>query len=193
VIFESVKAHLQKFFAWASGEVDLPRRVAEAAKVWIEPQAFGPDAPGFQEDDVQVLAKVDLALQEHDGRFEIFDWKTGKAPEQAALSIRHNDLQVNIYQLWPYLQMNLPVETISSRLVYFGGAEAVEQRFELDEEAISITRGFVQDSIALAERWRRDVEEGRMTLDDLDYAQSEWTCRQCAFKKICREQLHLLN
>jgi hypothetical protein len=193
VIFERLKVHLQKFFAWAGGEVDLPSRVAEAANAWIEPQAFGPEAPGFQEGDVQVLAKVDLALQETDGRFEIFDWKTGKAPEQAAFSVRHNDFQVNIYQLWPFLQMKLPIETISSRLVYFGGPEAVELRFALDEESISITRGFVQDSIALAERWRLDVEEGRMTLDDLDYAQSEWICRQCAFKKICRERLHLSN
>jgi hypothetical protein len=193
VIFEGVKSHLQKFFAWASGEANLPWRVAEAAKVWIEPPAFGSDAPGYEEDGVKVLAKVDLALQEQDGRFEIFDWKTGKAPEQVALSIRHNDFQVNIYQLWPYMQMKLPIEAISSRLVYFGGAEAVEQRFELDEESIAITRGFVQDSIALAERWRSDVEEGGMTLDDLDYAQSEWTCRQCAFKSICREKLHLLN
>jgi hypothetical protein len=193
MVFGSVTALLGKFFKWAGGELDLPGRVAQAAKVWIEPQAYGPDAPGFEETGVQVLAKVDLALQEQDGRFEIFDWKTGQAPERAALSIRHNDLQVNIYQLWPHLQMRLPPDTISSRLVYFGGMEPIEHRFGLDEESISITRGFVQDSIALAEQWRRDVAEGRMTLDDLDYAQSEWTCRQCAFKKICRQRLHLLN
>jgi hypothetical protein len=191
LLYSNVTRLLEKFFKWAGGEVVLPRRVGEAEQVWIEAPAFGPTAPGFHDCGVQVIAKVDLALQEKDGRFEIFDWKTAKAPDRKPASIRHNDLQVNIYQLWPLLKMKQPADSIFSRVVYFGGAEPVDIRFDLNEESISITRGIVQDSIALAERWRRDVEEGRMTLEDLDYAQNEWTCHQCSFKKVCRERLTL--
>src|SRR5205814_1033624 len=42
---------LARFFTWISGPSDLKRKIPRADGIWIEPPAFGVDAPGFNNAD----------------------------------------------------------------------------------------------------------------------------------------------
>jgi PD-(D/E)XK nuclease superfamily len=168
---------LARFFTWMSGRTEL------------KPPAFGVDAPGINVGGVQVLTKVDLALQISGESFEIYDWKTGKAPPYRPIRISHNDLQVMVYQLWPHIRLHVPLEHISSNLVYFGGPVAEQQKFSIDEDSLASTMLMVRNSIELAQRWQKNISTGEMVLADLDYAAFANVCRQCPFKRLCYESL----
>ena len=180
---------VQRFMAWATGEADLPAKISSADRVWIEPPGFGPDAPGFIEDEIQVLTKVDFALEWVGERFMIYDWKTGVAPGSGNGFLSQNELQIAIYQLWPNRSMEIPLERVASSLVYFGGEKAEERRFVMDDENVGKVLLAIQDSIRLTQRLERYVMEGEMTLSDFGYASSFEICRTCVFKRLCRESL----
>lgn len=181
---------LARFFTWISGSSDLKQKIPRADSIWIEPPAFGVDAPGITTDGVQVITKVDLALQFSGQSFEVYDWKTGKAPPYRPIRISHNDLQVMVYQLWPHIRLRVPLEHISSNLVYFGGTVVELQRFSIDEDSLASTLLMVRNSIEIAQRWQKNISSGEMVLADLDYAAFTNTCRQCSFKRLCYESLH---
>lgn len=180
---------LARFFTWISGPSDLKQKILRADSIWIEPPAFGVDAPGINVGNVQVITKVDLAVQVSGESFEIYDWKTGKAPAYRPVRISHNDLQVMVYQLWPHIRLRIPLEHISSNLVYFGNATAEQQRFCIDEDSLAATMLMVRNSIELAQRWQNNISTGEMVLTDLDYAAFANICRQCSFKRLCYESL----
>lgn len=187
--YESVAKLFQRFIDWISAPSDLSLKISRADGIWIEPPTFGVDAPGVTLDGVQVITKVDLALQISGESFEIYDWKTGKAPPYRTARITHNDFQVMVYQLWPHLKLRVPLEMISSNLVYFGGASAEQQKFGIDEQALTDTTRMVRNSIALSQRWQNNIASGAMHLVDLDYAATAGICRQCSFKALCHESL----
>jgi hypothetical protein len=180
---------LARFFTWISGPSELRQKIPRADSIWIEPPAFGVDAPGINVNGVQVITKVDLALQINGESFEIYDWKTGEAPPYRPIRISHNDLQVMVYQLWPHVRLRVPLEHISSNLVYFGGTLAEEHKFSIDEDSLASTMLMVRKSIELAQRWQNNISSGEMVLADLDYAPFANTCRQCSFKRLCYESL----
>jgi len=180
---------LARFFTWMSGPSELKRKIPHADGIWIEPPAFGVDAPGITVNGVQVITKVDLAIQLSGESFEIYDWKTGKAPPYRPSRISHNDLQVMVYQLWPHIRLHVPLAHVSSNLVYFGGTAAEQQKFSIDEDSLASTMLMVRNSIELAQRWEKNFSSGEMQLADLDYAAFSNTCRQCSFKRLCYESL----
>jgi hypothetical protein len=81
------------------------------------------------------------------------------------------------------------LQQISARLVYLGGAAAEVRSHHLDERAVPLTLSMVRDSIAMAQRFDRNIADGLMNLDNLDYASSPGFCRLCPFKGLCREDL----
>ncbi len=188
-ILENVVGAWKKFLDWANGPVGLIEKVRSADNVWIEPPMFGDNVPGFVLDDVQVIAKVDLAIEKSGAFLEIYDWKTGEAQPQNGSKIGQNELQVSVYQLWPHLSMKVPLEMISSFLVYFGGGTPEVCTYRLDEKRVPLILLTIRNSIAQAHRCESNILSGEMRLEDLDYASSLAFCRDCAFKGPCQESL----
>jgi hypothetical protein len=52
---------IDSFLAWAEN-VGIGATIRNARSCWIEPEVFGPNAPGFHMEGQQVVVKVDLAL-----------------------------------------------------------------------------------------------------------------------------------
>lgn len=188
VLIERASRMLGCFFTWADGEGDLIGRLKTADRIWIEPPAWGADAPGFMVGNVQVITKVDLAMHHRRAEFTIYDWKTGK-PESRRKEPSQNEVQISVYMLWANLGLKLPLEGVTSRLVYLGGDQAAELRFDLDEERAVATSRLIEDSVNLAQRWESYFQNGRLGLNDLDYAASIEECRRCNFRRICRSSL----
>jgi hypothetical protein len=151
---QDIVAALRAFGAWAgsSGVID---QVKAAQRVWIEPLP----PPAFPIDDVQFLTKVDLAVQLRD-RFLIYDWKTGKIPDDA----------------------------IAAHLVFLGdalGAQVAEVRITLDQ-----VPAVLWDLHLCVEAGRDVLEEKELyCLEDFDFASSAYTCQWCEFQELCRELL----
>jgi hypothetical protein len=138
--------------------------------------------------EVQAITKVDLALHLADGRFSIYDWKTSAPPKKPVSGIS-NETQVSVYMLWPHLTFNVPLESVTSSLLYLGGQKAHEVTFQLDEEIAVETKQIIEDSIEQAQRWENYVKGGRLSLEKLDFAGSVQECRKCNFKRACRASL----
>ena len=185
---DQVSTLLTRFVAWAN-ETDIVARMRAADRVWIEPDSWGADAPGFVEEGVQVITKVDLAIERHGEKFEIYDWKSGRAPRERPPFLSQHELQVGIYQLWPLLSLGVDRLQISSNLVYFGAETAVVENHTLDDETLPLLRSTLRDSVRLTQQWEARVKAGEIRTDDLTFAANVSTCRQCSFRELCRKQL----
>lgn len=187
-LMEKAAGMMRTFYAWAEGESGLIQKVQSADRIWIEPAAWGVEAPGFMVGDVQVITKVDLALHHRGVSFVVYDWKTGKPPRENTEPTQ-NELQVSVYMLWANRGLKLPFEGVSSRLIYLGGNQATEFCFDLDEERAVETQRIIEDSVGLAQRWDGYFQKRQLKLNDLDYAASIEECRRCNFKRVCRANL----
>lgn len=179
---------LQKFHNWARKHATFLNDFNSAKRRWIEPPPWGDGAPGFMVGDVQAITKVDLALHLPDGRFLIYDWKTGKRPA-TEIGGASNSTQVSIYMLWPHFVMNFPLEKVKSSLVYLGDSEAQEVSFYLDDELALETKEVISNSVEEAQRWENYVKLGRLKIEKIDFASSVKECRKCNFKSVCRATL----
>jgi len=188
-IFKSVAAATSLFVIWAESPGGIVAKIKVADNVWIEPPVFGDGAPGFVLDDVQIIAKVDLAIEKRGDFFEIYDWKIGEPRRQNGTCIDQYELQVSVYQLWPHLAMRKPLEMITSHLVYFGNGIPEVCTHRLDEKAVPLILSAIRNSVALASRLEKHIQNGEMRLEDLDYAGSVFFCRECPFKGVCSESL----
>lgn len=179
---------LETFYQWARQHPTFLSDFKTSKRRWIEPPPWGDGAPGFAVGRVQAVTKVDLAMHLQDGRFQVFDWKTGKRPttEKGGAT---NSTQISIYMLWPHRVMNFPLSTISSSLVYLGDEEAQEIKFHLDEELTVETNQIICDSVEQAQRWDHYVKSGRIKIENIDFASSVKECRKCNFKSVCRAAL----
>ena len=185
---DGATAMFSNFYKWSKAHPSFLGAFKSAKRRWIEPPPWGAGAPGFMVGNVRARTKVDLALHLHDGRFLIYDWKTGSAPKKETNGVG-NETQVSVYMLWPRLTFNVPLERVSSSLVYLGGAGAREITFQLDEEVAVETKQIIEDSVEQAQRWESYVRKGRLSLKQLDFAGSVNECRKCNYKRACRAAL----
>ncbi len=179
-----------KFVAWVE-EQGLVLSIQQAKNVWIEPQMFGPQAPGFEVDGVKVLIKVDLALLTCDEQFEIFDWKTGPLPSHAAGAMSQAEFQVAVYQLWPHLAFHHPLDAIQAHLVYIGADSVFQQGFDIDQNVLAYTLGLVRRSIAQVLFYDNGYQNAELSLDDFDFAATPSACQKCSFKRLCQRTLEI--
>lgn len=179
---------LRKFYDWAQQHPTFLAEFKSAKRRWIEPPPWGDGAPGFMVEEVQVITKVDLALHLPDGRFHVYDWKTGKRPA-TEIGGASNSAQVSIYMLWPHLVMNFPLEKVQSSVVYLGDAQVQEVKFHLDDELALETNEIISNSVEQAQRWEGYVKLGRLKIEKIDFASSVNECRKCNFKSVCRATL----
>lgn len=188
VVTHRVEELFLRFVTWAE-EKGLRRAVQQAKNVWIEPQMFGPQAPGFVVDGVKVLIKVDLALLTVDGQFEIFDWKTGGPPLYSMGAMSQGEFQVSVYQTWPHMAFRHPLDAIQAYLVYIGADPAIQQTFGIDQDALAYTLSVVRRSIAHVLSYDSGYQHAELSLDDFDFAPIASACEKCSFKRLCQRTL----
>lgn len=167
----------------------LLRKFQQASNLWIEPQAYGRNAPGFDYNDVQVLTKVDLAINNNDRSFDIYDWKSSQAPSQRAWNIEQAELQVSVYQLWPHLRFNIPLNGIKAHLIYLGDNPPKHKMFEMDGNRKEYILNLVGKSISRTKQFDELHSGEQLSLTDLDFASSTSICRFCQFKRLCQREL----
>lgn len=176
------------FYKWGD-KYGIFEKLQTAPQYWIEPQPYGPNAPGFGFNGVQVLAKVDLAIQHDDGSFDIYDWKSSPAPTQPTWNIEQGELQVSVYQLWPHLRFSIPLNTIQAHLVYLGDNPPKHKIFEMDGNKKEYILNLIGRSIARVKHFA-DLHAGEQaSLRDFDFAPYPSVCRFCVFKRLCQREL----
>ena len=187
-VIQVIETLVKRFATWAE-QTDLASSVQRAKQVWIEPPIYGAGVPGFLVNNVQVIAKVDLAFLSRDGKFEIFDWKTGKPPLHGAQQHSQAEFQVGVYQLWPHLSLKRPLEAIQAHLVYCGTAPVQEQIFQIDQNSFEYTLGVIRRSIARVLHFGNAEGEVKLSLEDFDFATYPEACQRCSFKRLCQRMV----
>lgn len=187
VHIEDVLIWLSHFGRWIR-EGDLVKDIVNAQRIWIEPRPFGPAAPGFYTDDTQVITKVDLAIQDKQGFFDVYDWKTGVPPQISSGSFIHSEFQVSVYLLWPILTLNIPMNMAKGHLVYLGD-EFAQFSFTLDKNQRESTLALANHSISRVKHFEELRKDAGMEIDDLDFALQEWACKTCNFKRFCQDAI----
>jgi hypothetical protein len=182
-----VEGPLNHFIDWAEGR-NLAAEVQGADRLWIEPPAWGIEAPGFQSDGIQVITKVDFAWERAGEAFVIYDWKLGNPPRTRQPFLSQHELQVGVYMLWPHLAFNLDLARIQGRVVYCGGAAVVEEH-QLDPETLPLVLATLKDSIRLTQQWTKRHEAGQTAASTLNFAANVATCRLCGFRELCRSDM----
>lgn len=186
VILESLEVLINRFITWAE-QTDLEKIVQNAKRIWIEPEIFSADAPGFIINDVKVIVKVDLAFLTLDNKFKIFDWKTGGFSSNPLGRNSQAEFQLSVYQLWPHLSLEYPLESIEAHLVYFGSEAIKHETFQMDMEQKEYALSLIRSSIANVLRFSSHDDKLKFSLEDFDFASSARVCQQCKFKKLCQK------
>jgi hypothetical protein len=179
------------FTQWEN-DYGIFEKLRKSSRFWIEPQPYGANAPGFDYDNVQVLAKVDLATQNNDGSFDIYDWKSGATPNQPAWNnLDQAELQVSVYQLWPHKRFNVPLNAIHAHLIYLGNNPPEHKVFEIDSNRKEYFLNLIGTSIERAKQFLELHSGEQLSLRDFDYGTSHLICRLCAFKRLCQRELEI--
>jgi hypothetical protein len=190
-VMHDIREWFLLFIQWAN-DYGIFEKLRKSNRYWIEPQPYGTNAPGFDYDDVQVLAKVDLATQNNDGSFDIYDWKSSSAPNQPSWkNLDQAELQVSVYQLWPHKQFNIPLNAIRAHLVYLGNNPPVHKIFDIDGNRKEYFLNLIGRSIEREKQFLELHSDEQLSLKDFDYGTSHRLCRLCAFKRLCQRELEL--
>jgi len=183
-IISPARQQMMTLYKWIEhhGLLDEMRKTRD---VWIEPSLFMPNSPGFSVNDVRFITKVDLALISS-GFFRIYDWKTSLEP-RGEFHLSHEHRQASYYALWPYFEMNFPVENIEIKVVYAGGDNPKAHEARLVHQDIE---DLIADAELIIEATREflDVDKG-FILEDFDWATSGKACQWCPFQQICQREL----
>ncbi|MGF2035396.1 MAG: PD-(D/E)XK nuclease family protein [Nostoc sp. CmiVER01] len=188
-ILQFLELLVNRFTNWAE-QTDLMKAVQGAKQIWIEPNIYGSHAPGFIIDNVQVIAKVDIAFVTLENKFKIFDWKTGTSSLIPSGRTSQAEFQMRVYQLWPHLTLKYPLESIEAHLIYFGSDSVKHETFKIDMEQREYTLSLIRRSIARVMRFNNDGEL-KLTIEDFDFANSVRACQECKFKKLCQRLLEV--
>lgn len=189
-IIEEVITGLSQFAAWIKDSDVLDSLIA-ASRIWLEEPVYGPNAPCFYVDRVQVLVKTDLAILTPDNKFEIFDWKTG-APSSFPSKVPNGaEFQVNVYQLWPHLGLGHPLESIQAHLLYIEQESPLLQTFGIDGNLKEQTLASIRRSIDRVKMFAGLHENGqeKLRLCDCDFGFSVNRCKRCKFKRLCQRMV----
>lgn len=124
----------------------------------------------FMIDNIPVIVKVDYASKDDNTTVMISDWKTGIDNEEY-----ENDLQVAAYVLWATKFYKIPVDQVSSELVYLTTGRRAQFSFstqQLNDLAEIVTIDF-QDMNCSYE------------IEHFEASPSPIKCIRCPFASVC--------
>ena len=194
---QDVESWIDRFAIWIKKE-NIERAILKSSEAWIEPPTYGSESIGFEIDGIQVMTKVDLAILDSQGSFIIFDWKTSVPIGQPMYGITQPEFQAAVYQLWPNLKFDKPLNRISAHFLYLGSELPKEHSFQLDENMKEYTLSLIRRSISRMKYFHQIHHDNlqltldgmlHLTLNDLNFAYTEKSCIYCPFKGICRREL----
>ncbi|MDJ0553460.1 MAG: PD-(D/E)XK nuclease family protein [Microcoleaceae cyanobacterium MO_207.B10] len=187
-VSHSIQTWVNQFLDWVE-EKKLKQLLQNAKKVWIEPEIYGRNVPGFKIDEIEVIAKVDLALITKDNKFKIFDWKTGNSSLKKSRQFSQAEFQIGVYQLWPHLTLEYSLEVIEANLVGFGSNSVQHEIHHINWEKKEKILSLVRQSIAELKRFHNPESGVEFSLEDFDFASYESACKFCHFKRLCQKEL----
>ncbi len=118
--------------------------------------------------DTVVQGRIDAIFSESDGRWEIVDWKTGRAPEPE----QADTVQLDLYALAAQEIWGKRAEDLRLTFLFLGGDTPVE--ISLDAEPASSIRARLEATIGSISAQRFEPIVGP-------------TCRFCDFRRDCTE------
>lgn len=189
-IFHSIEKWVNQFVNWVERN-NLKQLLQNAKKVWIEPKIYGRNVPGFKVDEIDVIAKVDLALVTKDGKFKIFDWKTGNSSLKKMRQFSQAEFQIGVYQLWPHLTLKYSLEVIEAHLVGFGNNSVQHKIHQINWEEKEKILSLIRQNIAQLKRFHNPESGVEFSLEDFDFASYESACKSCHFKRLCQKELEI--
>jgi hypothetical protein len=186
-VIKSVIEIMEKFELWLNS-TDLKRKLRSSQKIWIEPNIFA-DKVGFNLNDVEVITKVDLSILDSD-RFYIYDWKTGsKSGASSTSGFSSSELQGYIYQLWPHMRLNIPLEQISAHFIYLGNEQVEMESINLNAKTKRRLLRYLTTEISREYYFNSPDHKHNWSLADLDYSDSVYNCKTCPFQVVCERKI----
>lgn len=180
---DEIKNQFFKFYDW-SEEYTLLKKIRTSSKHWIEPPYFGYNASAFNLDNIKIIAKVDLAIQNRDNSFEIFDWKTGKLPRNSN-RISHDEFQAGVYQLWPNIELNYNLEDIKAHILYL--SDETHKSYEINGNKKEYYLNLIFKSVMKINQL--EIVKDDLSFNDLNLAISPKICNLCSFKRLCQREV----
>jgi hypothetical protein len=150
----------------------------EGHKHLVEPPAWGDGATTFDIQGIRVTVKVDLAFANKDGRYEIIDWKTGKAHEDASA-------QLELYILWAHLSLAYPLESISAHEISLYNSAV--SSYQLTDPGRSYRLAAIHRSANLIKVLTSSTDMRTLDISEFSYARHVATCRRCPLLRVCQE------
>jgi hypothetical protein len=144
----------------------------------VEPPAWGDGATTFLVPGIKATVKVDLAFATQDGRYLIFDWKTGKGDDNATA-------QLELYALWAHLSLSYPLEAVTAHEISLFKEQASFTQLT-ESSAFYRSEQIRKSSDLISALTASDTRSGPQ-LRDFNYARHVATCRRCAFQRVCQE------
>jgi PD-(D/E)XK nuclease superfamily protein len=134
------------------------------------------DLDSFDLDGVRVIVKPDVALR-RDGRFHLFDWKTGKATDG-------DRQQLAYYAAFARRKWSASPESIRIVIAYLEQGVA-EERTIAEEEIEDALRG-IRDSVHGMRSLLADAATNAARVEDFAMIDDLRTCTRCVFREACR-------
>ncbi|MCE9557634.1 MAG: PD-(D/E)XK nuclease family protein [Armatimonadetes bacterium] len=138
-------------------------------------------------DDLLVWASLDFWYRDED-RLYIFDWKSGMPTEKAKADAL---LQMAIYTLWGRDCQQLPVEKISTQVVYLSEQPVWEPSFvpaavvRIAEDTIISQYEYEKRKLRWVGQDRRDNDIYEANLEDFEPRPELVRCLNCKYRILC--------
>jgi len=120
---------------------------------------------------------MDLVVQEADGQYVIWDWKSGDRPGKM------DRFQGAVYALYGQQGWDLPLNHIQVRIAYLQPQRI--QELTLTPELLEQTQSQIEASIATMQASLRDVKANTAYIDDFPMTEDLTRCPECVFKRLC--------
>lgn len=195
-IISEIEALIEQFNSWNS-ELEFLDMFNNCPNKWIEPPYQGRNSINFDYNGTKIIIRYDLALENSDGDFLIYDWKTSK-PIISRHYLTNAEIQSGVYQLYPFLKLRKSLENIHSYFIHFNSDSYEMYHYKINKNFKEIILNLIRRSISRMKFFNQVhydqlqktlLDLPSLKLNDLDYAINDWSCRYCQFKKLCQEDI----
>ncbi|HET7558738.1 MAG TPA: PD-(D/E)XK nuclease family protein, partial [Limnochordia bacterium] len=173
-ILPRVSDHVAAFVSGERFKWILQRAVHHVDSWMIEPPGYGET----RIDGQKAYCKVDFACFA-DGRYWVFDWKTGREDEA-----RHQE-QLAVYAAWVAEHYGVPPEQVTPVVAYFQPTYS-ERRIEVSAAELGRLSAKVHEEVAAMHAFCRDPANN-LPLPKAEFALTDdlRCCRRCGFRELC--------
>ena len=154
----------------------------EEPKRWLALDEDINSAPDYLVKDIKVWVIPDFIRQTAAGRYEIWDWKTGKPSS-------NDHQQLLAYAGYVQARWQVPAEQIDLYTYYLNPDKTAEpiRKFECNQDAIDFRhQKIVEDSQQLQSVLKDPAHNTPLPEHEIPKTRSQEQCNRCHFKEVCR-------